>query len=252
MNRFFNFFGRTASDGKFVESKAAPALEEQTIAPPFDTDRVERIELFNVCYQNVTPEGYFGPVGLSLSGGDLVFVAGGNGAGRTTLVKLICGIHSPSQGDILFNGHLVTDTNRTAYRRLFSVVTAGHRGYTNEMIHLDIADDERLRWLLKTFHLEYKVQIMDGKISSVELSRTEKGRLALIEACLEDRPAYIFDEWAVGQDVVIKERFYYQILPQLKAGGKLILVVSQDDRYYEVADRLIKVEEGRIVEDRNV
>jgi putative ATP-binding cassette transporter len=76
------------------------------------------------------------------------------------------------------------------------------------------------------------------------LSQGQRKRLALLLAYLEDRPIYVFDEWASDQDPIFKEVFYHQILPELKARGKTTIVISHDDRYYHVADRLIKLERG--------
>src|SRR5207237_23505 len=71
--------------------------------------------------------------------------------------------------------------------------------------------------------------------------------LALLSAYLEDRPLYLFDEWAADQDPYFKEVFYRRLLPQLKAQGKTVLVISHDDRYFDVADRLVRFREGKIV-----
>ena len=80
------------------------------------------------------------------------------------------------------------------------------------------------------------------------LSRTLASlALALLVACLEDRPVCVFDEWAADQDPVYKEVFYARILPELKARGKALLVVTHDDRYFHLADRVLKLEGGRLV-----
>ena len=73
--------------------------------------------------------------------------------------------------------------------------------------------------------------------------------MALLAAYLEDRPIYIFDEWAADQEPLFKEIFYMQLLPDLKARGKAVVVeiITHDDRYYGAADRLIKLESGQIV-----
>jgi putative ATP-binding cassette transporter len=68
----------------------------------------------------------------------------------------------------------------------------------------------------------------------------------MLTAYLEDRPIYLFDEWAADQDPVFKELFYREILPDLKAKGKTLIVISHDDRYFHLADRLIKLEDGRV------
>jgi putative ATP-binding cassette transporter len=100
--------------------------------------------------------------------------------------------------------------------------------------------------------LDLKVKINDGVLSTTDLSQGQRKRLALLTAYLEDRPIYIFDEWAADQDPVFKSVFYYQILPDLKGRGKTIIVISHDDRYYDVADRIIKLEQGQLICDELV
>jgi putative ATP-binding cassette transporter len=98
-------------------------------------------------------------------------------------------------------------------------------------------------------HLDYKVKIQDGVLSTTELSQGQRKRLALLTAYLEDRPVYLFDEWAADQDPTFKEIFYYNLLPELKERGKTVVVISHDDRYYHVADRIIKLDSGKVTYD---
>jgi putative ATP-binding cassette transporter len=65
-------------------------------------------------------------------------------------------------------------------------------------------------------------------------------------AYLEDRPVYLFDEWAADQDPLFKEMFYREFLPELKSRGKTVIVITHDDRYFPVADRIIKLENGQV------
>ena len=86
----------------------------------------------------------------------------------------------------------------------------------------------------------------DGKLSTTELSHGQRKRLALVTAYLEDRPFYIFDEWASDQDPVFKQVFYKQIVPALKKRGKAVLVITHDDKYFHCADRLVNLDYGRL------
>ena len=89
------------------------------------------------------------------------------------------------------------------------------------------------RYYLKLLEIEHKVTVRDGVLSTTHLSQGQRKRLALLTAYLEDRPIYIFDEWASDQDPVFKEVFYKQLLPELKSRGKTVIAVSHDDRYFE-------------------
>jgi putative ATP-binding cassette transporter len=68
---------------------------------------------------------------------------------------------------------------------------------------------------------------------------------------LEDRPIYLFDEWASDQDPQFKEIFYKQILLELKQQGKTIIAISHDDRYFHLADRVLKLDYGKLECDQH-
>jgi len=75
------------------------------------------------------------------------------------------------------------------------------------------------------------------KFSTIRLSTGQRKRLALIIALMEDKPIYVFDEWAADQDPHFRKYFYESLLPSLKDQGKLIIAVSHDDRYFHIADQ---------------
>jgi putative pyoverdin transport system ATP-binding/permease protein len=107
--------------------------------------------------------------------------------------------------------------------------------------------------LIHDMEIEDKTQFVGGRFTHLNLSTGQRKRLALISALLEDREIYVFDEWAADQDPVFRKRFYEEIIPALKRQGKTVLAVTHDDRYWERADTLIKMEYGKIVEktDKN-
>ncbi|WP_340123348.1 cyclic peptide export ABC transporter [Methylobacter svalbardensis] len=188
-----------------------------------------------------------GPVDLDFKPGELVFLIGGNGSGKTTLAMLLIGLYTPEQGVIRWNSAAVDDCHKDDYLQNFSVIFSDFYlfdelyGVDDEKNHALIAD------YLQRLHLHHKVRVDNGRFSSVDLSQGQRKRLALLVAYLEDRPFYVFDEWAADQDPEFKHLFYTELLPALKARGKTVLVISHDDRYFYVADRCIKLEEGQIV-----
>ncbi len=95
--------------------------------------------------------------------------------------------------------------------------------------------------------LDRKVQLIDGKLSTLDLSTGQRKRLALIQAMMEDKPIYVFDEWAAEQDPQFRRYFYETLLPEFKAQGKTVIAVTHDDRWFHVADRVLKMEYGQIV-----
>ncbi len=212
----------------------------------------ESIELGGVTYayrSGHDDAGFvLGPIDLILRPGELVFLIGGNGSGKTTLVKLLCGLYAPRGGSILLDGRPVTRDDLEAYRQLFTVVFAdGHLFRTLP----GPAPDPGGVWAerhLARLGLEDRVRIQDRAFSTLALSVGQRRRLALLAACLEDRPVCILDEWAAHQDAGSKRFFYRELLPELKARGKALLVISHDEHDFEAADRILRLDGGLIRE----
>lgn len=187
-----------------------------------------------------------GPIDLTLEPGELLFITGGNGSGKTTLAKLLLSLYIPEDGEIYLDGKVVNAETREKYRQLFSVVFSDFHLFES-LFGLDsIYLDANARKYLVQLQLDHKVKVEDGVLSTVDLSQGQRKRLGLLTAYLEDRPIYLFDEWAADQDPLFKEIFYHQLLPELKAKGKALIVISHDDRYYHVADRVIKLDSGKL------
>jgi len=119
----------------------------------------------------------------------------------------------------------------------------------NRLLGLDTPDlDTRAQAYLRLLEIEDKVHVSHATLSTTALSQGQRKRLALLTAFLEDRPIYVFDEWAADQDPHYREIFYTRLLPDLRALGKTIVVISHDDRYYHLGDRIIQLEYGQLVE----
>lgn len=222
-------------------------------APLGGTDRPgATIEFHNVAfrYDRSDPNGGFGlgPVDLTLHPGELVFIIGGNGSGKSTFVKLLTGLYPPDEGSIALNGEAVTAANRENYRQQFATVFSDFFLFPDVTGLGDGDVDTRAREYLVRLGLDHKVSVKDGALSTTALSQGQKRRLALMAAYLEDRPVYVFDEWAADQDPGYRQIFYAELLPELKARGKTVVVITHDDRYFDLGDRVIKLDYGQIVD----
>lgn len=189
-----------------------------------------------------------GPVDLNFVPGELVYLIGGNGSGKTTLAKVLVGLYPPESGTITLNGQPITPVDREIYRQYFSVVFNDFYLF-DEVSHHSQIGDEAITAMLRELQLEHKVKVNDGKLSTTDLSQGQRKRLALLLAWIEDRPFYLFDEWAADQDPAFKAVFYNQLLPDLRNKGKTVLVITHDDRYFSLADRVIKLDSGKLTED---
>lgn len=229
-----------------------PNAAEQEPAATAEPKQWRRLELSDVfhSYRRESEEGTFvlGPIDLTLTPGEVVFVVGGNGSGKTTLAKVLTGLYTPEAGEIRVDGEAVTSANRDLYRQHFSVVFSDFYLFERLFGLEEVELDARARAYIDELQLGHKVTVEDGKLSTIDLSLGQRKRLALLTAYLEDRPIYVFDEWASGQDPVFKDVFYTRILPEMRAKGKTVVVVTHDDRYFHVADRIVKLDDGRIVE----
>ncbi len=230
-----------------AEHATEPSAAE---APDEPAKTLRRLELRGVThtYRHDGEERSFvlGPIDLTLHPGRLLFFAGGNGSGKTTLAKLIAGLYAPERGEIRLDGEAITDENRAQYRQNFSAVFSDFYLFESLLGLESPRLDEHARDYLSRLQLAHKVGVKDGALSTTELSQGQRKRLALLTAYLEDRPIYIFDEWAADQDPLFKSVFYLQLLPELRARGKVVVVISHDDQYYGVADELVKLTYGQI------
>lgn len=228
----------------------AAAAEVESLPLPSLFPKPARLDLIGVShrYRAADDERSFtlGPLDLSIAPGELLFLVGGNGSGKTTLSLLLAGLYQPEQGEIRIGGRRVTEANREAYRQQFSAVFSDFYLFDSLLGFGNRELDAEARAYLAHLQLDHKVKIENGGFSTLDLSQGQRKRLALLVAYLENRPFYLFDEWAADQDPVFKKIFYTEILPSLKAKGKTVIVITHDDAYFSIADRCIGLRDGKL------
>jgi putative pyoverdin transport system ATP-binding/permease protein len=239
--------------GFTLESESKERAGAAELAPSTGWGKLEMVGVTHRYRRENEDESFLlGPIDLSFEPGELVFLVGGNGSGKTTLAKLLLGLYTPESGEIRFAGRTVDDSNREEYREHFAVVFSDFFVFESLLgLEAGSLDDEARKYLTK-LHLQQKVQVKDGELSTVDLSQGQRKRLALLTAYLEDRPIYLFDEWAADQDPIFKQIFYLELLPELKARGRTVFVISHDDHYFHVADRVLKLDYGQIEADLSI
>jgi putative ATP-binding cassette transporter len=242
-----------AAEGiKALETALDQHLERQ--APTGDVQDLpgfREIRLEQVVFEFTGPEGRadfrLGPVDLTVRAGETLFLSGGNGSGKTTLLRLLTGLYHPQSGRILLDGRPVDAASAESYRSLFSTVFSDYHLFDHlyGLSHVPAADVTKA---LGDMELTEKTKVVDHRFTTLSLSSGQRKRLALAVALLEDRPLYVFDEWAAEQDPEFRRRFYEVILPRLKELGKTLVVVTHDERYYraDYIDEMVKLAEGRM------
>ena len=239
---------------EFGNLRTVPPLSESASHEPFKTLTLRDV---THSYFHERDERMFsvGPINLTFKPGELVFLVGGNGSGKTTLAKVLTGLYEPEDGVIEVDGKPVGSAERAAYRERFTAVFNDFHLFDALLGIIDPNDssraqaDARANALVAKLALDHKVQVVDGAFSTRALSTGQRKRLALVVAYLEDRPFYLFDEWAADQDPAFKAVFYEQLLPELCARGKTVLVITHDDRYFPLADRVLKLDNGSIISE---
>ncbi len=199
-------------------------------------------------YGDPSQEGSFstGPWSFELRRGELVFLIGGNGSGKSTALKLMSGLYPANTGVIRLDGVAVTAESLQEYRELFSCIFPDFHLF--DRLHgLEDVDPQRVRDLIAQMELTDKVDYEAGRFSTLDLSSGQRKRLAMIVALLEDRDIYFFDEWAADQDAHFRATFYTEILPDLKRRGKTVVVVTHDDRFWHLCDRTMYLDLGQMV-----
>ncbi|QZY35565.1 multidrug ABC transporter permease/ATP-binding protein [Enterobacter cancerogenus] len=209
----------------------------------------QTLELRDVTFRYQDNAFSVGPVNLTIHRGELLFLIGGNGSGKSTLAMLLTGLYQPQSGEILLDGKALNAEKPEDYRKLFSAVFTdvwlfdhllGPEGQQADPALVD-------KWLAH-LQMSHKLELQDGKILNLKLSKGQKKRVALLLALAEERDIILLDEWAADQDPHFRREFYQVLLPLMQEMGKTIFAISHDDHYFIHADRLLEMRDGKLSE----
>lgn len=224
-----------------------PSLPTEPVSIAFLPGTIElRAVRYQFPAQDAVEPFVLGPVNLTITAGETVFIIGKNGCGKTTLIKLLIGLYEPQQGQLLCNGKPIQPGQLDVYRQLFSVIFFDYYLF-DDLIAADASMLRDANRYLEELQVIHKVTIHDGVFSTTDLSTGQRKRLALIQVFLENRPIVVLDEWAADQDPSFRRVFYEELLPNLKRQGKTLVVISHDESYFHIADRVIELDAGKIV-----
>jgi len=209
----------------------------------------EAIRLSRVTFNHTDPRGKptfsLSDIDLTIHAGEVLFIVGGNGSGKSTLLKIVTALYYPASGSIFVDDVPVDRTNAHHYRDLFSIIFTDFHLF-DRLYGLKDVNEDRVLELIDQMELAEKTSFEDGRFTNINLSTGQKKRLALIASYMEDKSVFVFDEVAADQDPRFRKHFYEVLLKDLQRQGKTVIAVTHDDRYFHVADRVLKMEYGRI------
>jgi putative pyoverdin transport system ATP-binding/permease protein len=220
--------------------------------------RFDRIEMQNIVFRYVDKFSdtvfKIGPIDFTLKSGELVFITGGNGSGKSTFLRVLSGLYPPDSGEVTLDGARINDSSRDEYRSLMSAIFFDYHLF-QRLYGVHDADPAEIERLLAQFRLSDKTSLTNGEFRTLDLSGGQRRRLALIVSMLEKRPIMILDEWTAEQDPEFRRKFYDELLPEMMQAGATVVVITHDDRYLDelhLPARRIRMDEGRIVEERSM
>lgn len=196
-------------------------------------------------------------VNLTFEDGKFYTITGPNGSGKTTLAKLIMGINSVSQGQILFNGQDISPLSITERARAGIAYSfqqpARFKGITFRdlmTIATGIDDEKKLLEIMSRVGicpLSFLDKEVDAKLSGGEIKKIE---LALTIAAnpklaIYDEPDTGIDLWTIGPMVSLLKK-------ELAQNGTTTIVVSHNRVFLEAADVILIIEAGKIVYQGNL
>jgi putative pyoverdin transport system ATP-binding/permease protein len=231
-----------------LTASSAPDRDGRPEAPP--SAPFTRIEIRRAVFQypdrGTGSVFRLGPIDLEVYAGEILFIVGGNGSGKSTLLKTLTGLYHSQSGSITMDDTLLSQETAAWYRSHFAAVFSEYHLF-DRLYGLRDIPAERVNELLRLMQLSDKTAFENGRFTTLDLSHGQRKRLALLVALLEDRPILVLDEWAADQDPPFRRFFYEELLPQLKQQGKTIIAVTHDDKYFDRADRVVKMEYGEFV-----
>ena len=241
---------------KYIESE-----NESKDKPDVDFSEIESIEFKDVSFTYPSAEkSTINNMSFKINKGENIAIVGENGAGKTTAIKLLCGLYYPTNGDILINGKSSRDFSSESYFDLFSAVFQDYffmpmtiaENISAEMDY----DKEKLYSAFKKAGILEKINalpnkenaLMDKNVykNAVDFSGGEKQKLLLAKAVYKNAPVLILDEPTAALDPISENELYlkYNELTE----NKISFFISHRLSSTRFCNRILFVKDGRIAE----
>lgn len=200
-------------------------------------------------YDNTSEEQFFAldKVNFNAQKGEVIFIVGGNGSGKSTFINILTGLYDHKDGEINLNNEKLN--SKKTLQNLISPVFTDNYVFSHNYDNYQLENNSQYQSLLEMMEMPEVVGDTKEESARRNFSKGQSKRMSLILALLEEKPILVLDEWAADQDPHFRKYFYETLIPKFKKEGKTIIAVTHDDAYFKQADRIIKFDYGQIVSD---
>jgi ABC-type multidrug transport system fused ATPase/permease subunit len=245
----------------FLECSDAPEPENPTELPALDS--AISISFKNVDFSYSEESGkILNDFNIEIKAGEKIALVGVNGAGKTTIVKLLCGFYTPDSGEVLINGVNIKKFRKTDLYKLFStvfqdiVIMPFTVGENVSMTIIDESNTDKIWSSLESAGLRETIEKYDDGIDApmskeldengVVLSGGQQQKLLMARALYKDAPLLILDEPTANLDPIAESETYEMFHSISKS--KTVLYISHRLASTRFCDRIIFLKNGKAVE----
>ena len=222
-------------------------------------NKIDKIDINDVYYRYPLTTNYvLKDINVSINAGEKIALVGENGAGKTTFVKMITGMLSPTMGQVKING---ISSNRISYDSWYNSIAAVyqeparfHTFTVEENVKMgdikqanNIGVDKSLT--MAGYSATPKNTLLGKEVGGTELSGGEWQKIAIARCCYRDRDFIILDEPTGNLDSLAEAEVFNKYLELSE--NKTVIMVTHRISVASLADRILVFSNGRIVEDGN-
>lgn len=239
----------------------AESTDENDNKPDIDFKGIESIEFQNVSFKYQSAEkSTINNMSFKVNKGENIAIVGENGAGKTTAVKLLCGLYYPTSGEILINGKSNRDFSGNSYFNLFSAVFQDYyfmpmtiaenicatSNYDKEKLFAAFEKAGISNKITRLPNKEKSYMIKDVYKDAVDFSGGEKQKLLLAKAIYKNAPVLILDEPTAALDPIAENELYLKY--NEITSNKISFFISHRLSSTRFCDRILFIKDGRIAE----
>ena len=261
----FNNITEAMKNGQFLEYFRTFMEYEEKIPEDQDgviPEKIRSIEFKNVCFEYKENEPVINNLNFKIEDDKVCALVGHNGAGKSTIIKLLFRLYDPTSGEILVNGINIKEYNLKAYRKQFSAAFQDYK-----VMAMSVKDnvlmgekfdnpDETAERALKCAGVWDKISSLSNGINTIMtkefdndgavLSGGEQQKIVVARAFAQQASVKVFDEPSSALDPIAEYDLYKGIMDESK--GHITLFISHRLSSVKDADEVFMLENGAVIE----